>query len=202
MKIGPKYKIARRLGAAVFEKTQTAKFTLSEQKKRQQGGYKRAPSGYGLQLIEKQRIKYTYGITQRKLANYINEVINSKSKNPAEELFQKLETRLDSLVLRSGMAKTRYQAKQAVSHGHFLVNGRKVTVPSMQIKEKDDIVLKEAKKESPLYLNYAEDSKDLNISTWVIVDPKEMTIKLKGKPTYNPTEVSFDLQKVIQFFKR
>jgi small subunit ribosomal protein S4 len=203
MKIGPKYKIARRLGSAVFEKTQTAKFTLSEQKKRGNSrGYKRAPSNYGLQLIEKQRVKYTYGITDKQLANYIKSVIESNSKNPAEDLYKKLETRLDTIILRSGMAKTRYQARQAASHGHFKVNGNKATVPSMSIKEGDKIVLKDAKKESPLYINYADDSKDITIPTWIVSDPKNYTIEIKGDPTYTPTELSFDLQEVIQFFKR
>jgi small subunit ribosomal protein S4 len=202
MKIGPKYKIARRLGAAVFEKTQTAKFTLSEQKKNKYKGFRRNRSNYGLQLIEKQRVKYTYGLTDKQLTNYIKSVIQSGSKNPAEDLFKKLETRLDSIVLRSGMAKTRYQARQAVSHGHFQVNGKKSTVPSMQIKESDDIVLRESKQSSQLYLGYADYFKDVTIPTWIIADPKKFSLKLKGEPKYNPTELAFDLLEVIQFFKR
>jgi small subunit ribosomal protein S4 len=202
MKIGPKYKIARRLGASVFEKTQTAKFTLSEQKKKGNRGFKRAPSNYGMQLIEKQRVKYTYGISDKQLGNYIKHVIESGSKNPAEDLYKRLETRLDTVLLRAGMAKTRYQARQAAAHGHFQVNGQKVTIPSMQIKEGDEITLRESKKESPLYLNYAEDAKDLMIPTWVIVDPKKMSISIKGEPTYTRSELSFDLLEVIQFFKR
>lgn len=202
MKIGPKYKIARRLGPAVFEKTQTAKYTLSEQKKNKNRRFSRGRSNYGMQLIEKQRVKYTYGVSDKQLTNYINEVLESGSKNPAEDLYKKLESRLDSVILRSGMAKTRYQARQAASHGHFQVNGQKSTIPSMQIKEGDKITLREAKKDSPLYVNYAEESKDVTIPTWIIADPKAMSIEIKGEPTYNQTELSFDLLEVIQFFKR
>jgi small subunit ribosomal protein S4 len=204
MKIGPKYKIARRLGAAVFEKTQSAKFTVAEQKKlqNQKRGYKRAPSNYGMQLIEKQRVKYTYGISQKQLGNYIKQVAASGSKNPATDLYKKLETRLDTVLLRSGMAKTRFQARQAASHGHFTVNGRKATIPSMQIKKTDEIVLKEAKRESPLYMEYPEYFKNANIPTWVAADPKTFSIKIIGEPTYNPTGLAFDLLEVIQFFKR
>jgi small subunit ribosomal protein S4 len=203
MKVGPKYKIARRLGAAVFEKTQTAKFAASEQKKNAgKRRFGRARSNYGMQLIEKQRVKYTYGISDKQLGNYIKAIVESGSKNSAEDLYRKLESRLDSIVLRSGMAKTRYQARQAVSHGHFQVNGKKSTVPSMHISEKDEITLRESKKESPLYIEYPEAIKDINVPTWIVADPKKFTIKLKGEPTYNPTELAFDLLEVIQFFKR
>ncbi len=202
MKIGPKYKIARRLGAAVFEKTQTPKFALSEQKKKETRKFTRQRSSYGVQLIEKQRIKYTYGISEKQLAKYVKEIINSKSKNPAEDLFIRLEKRLDTIVLRSGLAKTRYQAKQMVSHGHITIGGKKVTVPSIQVSEKDDISVKESKKNKALFLDFEERFKDVIVPEWIIVDPKTFSVKIKGLPIYKPNEVSFDIQEVIQSFKR
>jgi small subunit ribosomal protein S4 len=201
MKIGPKYKIARRLGSAVFEKTQTAKFTLSEQKKRQKR-FNRPRTNFAVQLLEKQRVRYAYGITEKQLRKYINEVIESKSKTPADDLYSKLEKRLDSIILRSGFATTRFQARQAASHGHFMVNGTKVTIPSRQIKESDEIVLKESKQTSPLYSEFVENFKDITTPSWVSVDPKKFSTKLKGEPVYKATELPFDLLAVIQFYKR
>jgi small subunit ribosomal protein S4 len=201
MKIQSKYKIARKLGAAVFEKTQTAKFALSEQKKKIKK-FSRPKTNYGVQLSEKQKVRFHYAITDKQLKNYVKAVLASKMKNPAEGLYQALEKRVDSLILRSGFAKTRFQAKQAASHGHFQVNGRKITIPSMQITPKDTIKLKESKKDSPLYLAYSENFKDIIVPTWIIVDPKENSISLKGEPVYNQTENPFNLSTVIQFYNR
>ena len=127
MKIGPKYKIARRLGPAVFEKTQTQKFALSEA--RHAAGKKRdkrskALSDFGLQLIEKQRVRFSYGITERQLSNYVEKAIETKG-NPSENLFASLESRLDNVVYRMGIAHTRRLARQMVSHGHFVVYGKR-----------------------------------------------------------------------------
>lgn len=201
MKIGPKYKIARRLGPAVFEKTQTAKFTLSEQKRKQKR-WNRPRTNFAVQLLEKQRVRFTYGITEKQLRKYVNEVIASKTNKPADELYAKLEKRLDSIILRSGMAKTRFQARQAASHGHFSIKGKKVTIPSRQISQKDEIKLRDTKKESPLYIEFNENFKEVSVPKWISVDPKELVIKLTGVPAYSPTELPFDLLTVIQFYKR
>ena len=201
MKIGPKYKIARRLGPAVFEKTQTAKFTLSEQK-RKQTRFNRPRTNYAVQLLEKQRVKFSYGITEKQLRKYINEVIDSKSKTPADDLYAKLEKRFDTIILRSGFAKTRFQARQAASHGHFNIDGKKVTIPSRQITEKNEIALREAKKSSALYSEYKESFKEISIPAWIKVEPKNLSAKLIGTPSYRQTELPFDLLAVIQFYKR
>ena len=200
MKIGPKYKIARRLGSAVFEKTQTPKFILSEQKRKKK--FSRPRSNYALQLTEKQKVKFTYAITERQLRKYIVEIIEKNDANPADSLFSKLESRLDSVILRSGMAKTRFQAKQAASHGHFMVNKHKATVPSIQITETDTVILREPKKESPLYLEFKDNFQATIVPSWISVDPKEYSIKLISAPKYNPIETHFDLLSVIQFYKR
>jgi len=201
MIIGPKYKIARRLGAAVFEKTQTAKFALSEQKRKPKR-FNRPRTNFAVQLLEKQRVRFSYGITEKQLRKYINEVIDSKSTTPADDLYSKLEKRLDSIILRSGFASTRFQARQAASHGHFKVDGVKSTIPSAQIKESNEVTLKESKQTSPLYMEFNETFKEITIPEWISVDPKKFAIKLKGEPVYKPTELPFDLLAVIQFYKR
>ena len=113
MKIGPKYKIAKRLGAAIFEKTQTAKFELSAAR----GGMKRTgkrpaqASDYKKQLIEKQKMRFSYGISEKQLSRYVQEAMDAGG-DPAKLLIDRLESRLDYVVYRMGLAKTRRLARQ------------------------------------------------------------------------------------------
>lgn len=200
MKIGPKYKIARRLGAAVFEKTQSPKFALSEQKRKKT--FVKARSNYGAQLIEKQKVRFTYAITEKQLANYVKKVIEANSKNQTEIVYQALETRLDAIVLRAGFAKTRRQARQMVSHGHVKVNGVRNTVPSTHVTKDMNIEVKETSKSKGLFSDFEERFKDVIVPAWLKVDPTKKTIALIGDPTYSPKESHFDLQAVLQFYKR
>jgi len=200
MKIGPKYKIARRLGAAVFEKTQSPKFLLSEQKKKKP--FVKARSNYGNQLIEKQKVRFTYGITEGQLSNYVNKAIESSSKNQTDLVFQALETRLDAIVLRAGFAKTRRQARQMVSHGHVKIDGVRVTVPSLHVTKDLKIEVKESSKNKGLFTNFDERFKDVLVPAWLKVDAAQKAIALIGDPVYSPKESHFDLQAVLQFYKR
>ena len=114
MIIGPKFKIAKRLGAPIFEKTQTAKFELSKER----GGRmkKRRPgqmSDYKRQLIEKQKMRFTFGVTEKQLRRYVDEAVE-KSNQPISVLMTRLESRLDNVVYRMGLAKTRRFARQIV----------------------------------------------------------------------------------------
>src|SRR5690349_20408535 len=106
MKIGPKYKIARRLGERVFPKTQTTKFTVSGLKDKRKGR-RSAMSEYGKQLLEKQKAKYTYGVNERQFANYVKSAQKAKGEAPTEALYRNLERRLDNVVYRLGLAKSR-----------------------------------------------------------------------------------------------
>ena len=124
MIIGPKYKICKRLGGAVFEKCQTQKFTLAEARKKttkSQGKRPNAMSDYKRQLLEKQKMRYTYGLSERQLSGYVAQSVE-KSAHPGDALMLRLESRLDNVVYRLGLAKTRRLARQMVSHGHILVN--------------------------------------------------------------------------------
>jgi len=202
MKIGPKYKIAKRLGAQVFEKTQGAKFALTAEKRNFSTEGMRARSNYGTQLLEKQRVRFTYIITAKSLANYVNKIIDSKTKQPESGLFTLLEKRLDNVVLRAGFGKTRFQAKQMVSHAHVLVNGKKMTISSYEVKPKDVITVRESSKTKGMFADFEERFKDVIVPTWLKVDPKSLTITIAGEPTYNSKESHFNLSEVIQFYKR
>ena len=179
MKIGPKFKIAKRLGAPIFEKTQSQKFALSESKQGRTS--KRKPgqmSDYKRQLIEKQKMRFTYGITEKQLRRYVDEALE-KSEQPVLNLYTRLEMRLDNVVYRLGLAKTRRFARQMVSHGHILVNGKRMTVPSHKVKVDDVISVREGSRQSIIFTNLAENFEAASVPAWLSFDIK----KLEGKTT-------------------
>mgnify|MGYP001581897085 FL=1 len=198
---GPKYKIAKRLGAPIFEKTQTQKFRVKlENAPRAKRG--KTKSSYGLQLIEKQKARFTYGITAKQFGRYIKEVIDSKTVHGPEELYKKLETRLDNVVFRMGLASTRRFARQLVSHGHILLNGKKNTIPSAEIFVGDAITVREGSQKTNAFKEAIERSKTHTIQNWLTFDIEKMSGKVTKLPTLAGQDVLFDLGQVIEFSKR
>lgn len=203
MKIGPKFKIAKRLGAAIFEKTQTQKFALSEAKQGRTSS-KRKPgqqSDYKRQLIEKQKMRFTYGITEKQLRRYVDEAL-LKGEQPVWNLFSRLEQRLDNVVYRLGLAKTRRFARQMVSHGHILVNGKRLNIPSYKVTLNDKITVREGSKQSALFLNFAETFEGTTVPAWLSMDPKKLEGVTTGMPSYNSAETLFDPEQVFEFYSR
>ena len=202
MKIGPKYKIAKRLGAPVFEKTQTQKFRVKMEASTKSKKGPKTRSSYGLQLIEKQKARFTYGISAKQFGKYIKEVIDSKTVHGPEELYKKLETRLDNVVYRLGLSNTRRFARQLVSHGHILLNGVKNTIPSSVVREGDIISVREGSKKTNAFKELAERQKHYTVQDWLSFDLDKMTGKVLKMPTLEGQEVLFDLGQVIEFSKR
>lgn len=200
MKIGPKYKICKRLGAAIFEKCQTQKFALSESKGgRRGGGRRRRQSEYGLQLAEKQKARYTYGMTESQFSRYVKDSLDEPGSSPIQSLFQKLEGRLDNIVYRLGFAQSRRMARQLVSHGHFRVNGRKMTIPSYQVTE-DDVITVRNDDKGPFQV--LKEEKNANPPAWLALDINKLEGKIDGEPVYDETEHLFNLSKVLEFYTR
>ncbi|MEY4440735.1 MAG: ribosomal protein small subunit ribosomal protein [Candidatus Parcubacteria bacterium] len=202
MHIGPKYKIARRLGSAVFEKTQTAKFSLNEQKKTKNLRQKRPSSVFGQQLIEKQKVRFTYCIVEKQLKNYVKKVIETSKTGQSDLLFKLLENRLDNVVLKSGFVKSRLMARQAVSHGHFTVNGVRVNIPSYAVKKDDVIAVREGSKSKKLFENVEKSLNEANTPAWLKVNAKDLSVKITGEATYVPQELHFDLNSVMEYYKK
>jgi len=201
MKTGPKYQIARRLGAPVFEKTQTAKFALSAAKKQRVG--KRPPkqkSEFGKALNEKQKARFSYGLSEKQFKGYVDKSIGSE--NAPKKLFSTLESRLDNVLYRSGLLKTRAQARQAASHGHILLNSKRVTIPSILLKIGDVVSLRTASAGSLLFGETAERMKNLSAPAWLEVDAEKRQAKVVGEPVYDPGAQVFDLGVVIEFYNR
>lgn len=202
MKIGPKYKIAKRLGAPIFEKTQTQKFRLKLENAPKGKKGKKNVSSYGLQLIEKQKARFTYGITAGQFGKYIKQVIDSKTIHAPDELYKKLETRLDNVVYRMGLSNTRRFARQIVSHGHITLNGIKTTIPSAVVKEGDIVAVREGSKKTKTFADVSERNKSYTVQDWLSFDTDKMTGKVLKMPTLTGQDVLFDLGQVIEFSKR
>lgn len=201
MIIGPKFKIAKRLGAPIFEKTQTQKFALSQAR----GGRRvRRPgqaSDYKRQLIEKQKMRFTYGITEKQLRRYVDEAIK-KSNQPILLLMERLESRLDNTIYRLGLTKTRRFARQVVSHGHILVNGKKLSIPSHKVKIGDVITIREGSKQTGIFVQIAETHESAGVPAWLSIDIKKLTANVTGLPVYNPAETLFDPEQVMEYYSR
>lgn len=202
MKIGPRYKIGKRLGASVFEKCQTQKFVLSEARsKKRRGSRPKQLSDFGRQLLEKQKLRYMYGITEKQLSKYVKEATeaSSESKNG---IFQGLERRLDNIAYRCGLAPTRRFARQMTSHGHIMVNGRRVTIPSYKIGIKDTISVRPQSKEKGLFAGFEEYSKGYKTPVWLSFDIKKLEGKMVTLPELESADASVDLDLVLEYYSR
>ncbi len=202
LQIKSKYKIAKRLGAQIFEQTQTQKFALAESRtKKPTGGRRGNKSDYGRQLLEKQKVRFTYGIAERQLSNYAAAAF--EQKNPPEALHQALESRLDSAAYRAGFALTRRGARQMTSHGHLLVNGKRITSPSFSLKKGDVITVREGSRKSTLFAHMSnEDVANRPIPHWISVDLSTMVAKVEGKPGYTAADIPLDYPAVFEFYSR
>jgi small subunit ribosomal protein S4 len=198
-----KYKIARRLGAAVYEKTQSQKFMLSEQKRsKARTGRPKRPTDYGLSLIQKQRVRFSYGISEKQFSNAVKKAFESAKRGfvPADTLFILLEKRLDNVVYRSGIANTRAFARQLVTHGHITVNGKKIDVPSYSVKKGDLISIREGSKNKAVFSELDKSLKSAKIPAWLKLDSSKNTIEVIGDPK-NP-DPFFNFQSVIEFYSK
>src|SRR3990167_4359257 len=171
----PKFKICRRLGSGVYDKCQAAKFSATTGKMALAGARRpKAPTEYGAQLIEKQKIRFSYGITERQLSNYVKKASHIKGAHTVEKFYEELESRLDNAVYRMGLAASRRAARQMVSHGHFIVNDHKVTIPSYEVKPGDVIKIREGSKAKKIFNGLALRLKDYNPPSWANFDIEKM----------------------------
>ncbi len=197
----PKFKICRRLGPGVYDKCQTSKFSTTTGKFGGVGGKRpKALSEYGTQLIEKQKIRFSYGITERQLANYIKKASLVKGAGTAERFYEELESRLDNVIYRMGLATSRRATRQMVSHGHFIVNDKKVTIPSYEVKPGDMVKIREGSKTKKIFDNMPEKLKDYTAPVWVSFDAGKMEGKVLAKP--KNIETFLDLNAVLEFYSR
>lgn len=203
MKTGPRYKIAKRLGATVFEKAQTQKFAISAERsaKNKRRGRGRQ-SEYGKQMLEKQKVRVTYGLPERQFRNYVNKALATHSAKPSDRLHELLELRLDNVVWRLGLASTRRAARQMVAHGHVMVGNKKMRVPSHMLSVGDHVSVREGSKEHGSFVGFSERFAERKLPSWLSWNPKAMEGNVLERPTTASADVAGDLVAVLSFYTR
>lgn len=203
MQIKSKYKIARRLGPEIFDKTQTQKFALRQSQRNDKPAFKgRAKSDFGRQLLEKQKARFTYGVGERQFARYVENSLKHRTGGAENSLLETLETRLDNVVYRMGLAPSRLAARQMVAHGHFLVNGKRVTIPSYNVKVTDKVKIRVASQTSLLFANLEEKLKEKTFPTWLKFDPVAREGSITARPTLSKGELTFDISAILEYYRR
>ena len=156
---------------------------------------------YAKQLREKQKAKRMFALSEKQFRKYFDKADKSKAVT-GEKLLLLLETRLDNVVYRSGMAMTRMQARQFVSHGLFMVNGRRVDVPSIEVKVGDIIEVRPAKQNSPVFKQNAEEMAHYEVPDWLNVDSKKLSIEVVKMPEQKHFETLINTQPIVEFYSR
>lgn len=156
---------------------------------------------YALQLREKQMAKQIFGVKERQFFNYFKKASKTRG-NTAEMLVRLLETRLDNVVFRLGLAVNRHQARQMVSHGHFMVNGTRVDVPSYQVRAGDVVGVRERIRKSPLFANVAEQLKGVQLPSWLALDAAALSGKVVAEPAGEELRQPFDPKVIVEFYSR
>ena len=162
------------------------------------GGARKA-SVYGKQLFEKQKAKEMYGLRERQFANYVAEAAK-KTGDTSKFLITYLESRLDNIVYRMGLGKSRKNARQIVSHGHITVNGRKVNIPSFRVKVGDEVALSEKSKASLLFDKITDKLAKVEAPGWLNLDAKKVSAKVLNTPTFD--QAGFNAKSIIEFYSR
>lgn len=165
-------------------------------------GGRRGGSAFGLQLLEKQRARFTYGLSESQFSRYVREAMEKRGVSAMAGLVSKLESRLDNVVFRAGLVKTRRAARQLVSHGHITVNGRRMSIPSYQVKVSDSIGVREGSRPSPLFAGRAEAMLEHKAPRWLTLGGDGLTAEVTGEPTIPESELPWSPATIVQFYSR
>ena len=207
--LDPKCKQCRRIGEKLFlkgERCETQKCGIV--KKNYAPGIhgpkarKSKQTGYGEQLTEKQKAKKQYNILEKQF-RLTFEKAKKKNGDAGDNLLKMLEMRFDNVVYRAGIAKSRPQARAGVSHYHFRINGKKVNIPSLQLKKGDIIEFSDKHKKSKLYKDVAESLKKSTIPGWINIDTGKLSAKVLHEPTQEDVDnIKINPQMIVEFYSR
>ena len=159
----------------------------------------RAGSEFKTQLMEKQKVKLTYGLNETQLKRVFTNALANKKEPILQSILNQIEFRLDNVVYRLGFAPSRIMGRQLVSHGHFTVNGRKVTIPSYRVRVGDVIGIREVRKNMPLFKDLKNTLKGKKES-WLKINEQELTGTVTGLP--EQVDLPFNLNLVIDYYAR
>jgi len=157
-------------------------------------------SDYGTQLIEKQKLRYNYGLGERQLRRLMKEARRSKAAT-GDKLAELVERRLDNVLFRAGFAPTIPAARQLVNHSHFVVNGKKVNIPSFRVKVGDEISLRERSRELKV-IDASIGQPSLSIPDWMEIDSTRKVARIRALPTPESIPFDVDLQAVVEYYSK
>ncbi len=199
---GPKHKLCRQFGEKLCDSPKCPVIKRPYRPGQHGPKGKQRLTEYGIQLREKQKASRIYHVLERQFRNYVAKAKKSRG-NAGANLVQLLEMRLDNTLYRLGFAPSREAARQAVSHGHVLVNGRKVNIPSYQVKVKDTISIKEKLLASPLYAERIKGLNEKDVPGWLqITNASKLEGSVTGAPVDDDLQQGFDTSLIIEFYSR
>jgi small subunit ribosomal protein S4 len=196
---GPKVKLSRKIGVNITPKA--GKYaTKKPYPPGQHGPNKRRgkQSDYGKQLLEKQRLRLQYNVSEKQMSNYYHKAAKMTG-NTADFLVQLLETRLDTIIFRAGIARSLYQAKQLISHGHVKINGKKVNISSYQMKANEVITLKE---KSRKLTDVQDNIRNTNAPAYIEVSKVDFSAKLLYVPSIAEIPIQSETSLVVEYYSR
>lgn len=161
-------------------------------------------SEYGRELREKQKLRNWYNLRESQLKKYIKQVLKKRGRvgDPAILLIKILESRLDNVIFRLGFAKSRSQARQFISHGHFSVNGKKINIPSYQVKKRDKIKILPQKTKKKIFQNLSSILKKQKPPAWLELDVEKLEGKVIGGPSVEEISLPIEISSVFEFYSR
>jgi len=198
---GPRARICRRLEFPVFESEKFSSIRKNYPPGQHGQSRRRKLSNYGVQLREKQRIKYLYGVLEKQFRNYFKKALN-KDGATGDNLLISLESRLDNTIYRLGLANTRSAARQLVSHKHFLVNNKVVNIPSYNLSEGDIIEVRSKSKKNDIFLNSMRRIKSDNPMSWLTLDKSKLRGTFDKVPTREEISEPLNEQLVVELYSK
>ena len=203
--IGPKCKLSRRQGVDLFLKSRARPIESKCQLEKPPGQHGdsrgRRQSDYALQLREKQKLRYMYGVLEKQFRNYYKEAAKRKGAT-GENLLQLLEHRLDNVVYRMGFGSTRSEARQLVSHKAITVNGEAVNIPSYQVTPKDVVAVREKSRQQVRIQDSLAIAEQLGLPEWLEVDPKKMEGLFKFAPERSDLPADINESLVVELYSK
>ncbi len=174
---------------------------LSKKSKRQPKRTNRKVSEYGLQLKEKQKAKFIYGVMEKQFRGYYDKAKKMQGVT-GENLLKLLERRIDNVVFRLGIASTRRQARQIVRHGHILVNGKRLDIPSALVYEGDVITIAEKSRSNAFFKELAENYSALSVPAWLEADTSNLSGKVTRYPNREEIDVPVSEQAIVELYSK
>ena len=174
---------------------------LSKKSKRQPKRTNRKVSEYGLQLKEKQKAKFIYGVMEKQFRGYYDKAKKMQGVT-GENLLKLLERRIDNVVFRLGLASTRRQARQVVRHGHILVNGKRLDIPSALVYEGDVITVSEKSRSNAFFKELAENYSALSVPAWLEADSSNLSGKVTRYPNREEIDVPVSEQAIVELYSK